>query len=309
MSYSVLISYHINYVKTYKGDNMKTTSRIFVVLSADGIGAPIAYKLQQKGKTVYYGQVSSYDKIHVKTDEDPEGKKRRLKLYDGLIKNKMAADALVKQLLTVGNPERYFIWCDFNWLWPYADKLRKAGFQGFFPTKRDSELEKDRDSAKKLVEKLYKDVVVGEHYDFKNVSEAIKFLSTASDRAFCLKGNNEDAPTIVPKNDDPVFNHMRLIDSLQKFERDYNRNGLILEEKILDAHEICAQAITMNGKVIGVNCDIEVKGIGGADTGTQSGCSMDLVVQLPIKGEFYDKFLRPREHLMVRPGEMTIFDL
>src|SRR5215472_11916626 len=96
------------------------------LFSVDGYGFAIGYHLQAEGHDVYVGQVSDWDKVHVKVKEPDKSRRKRLQLYDGLFERKWSADKLLSLLLgqPSGRRDEWFVLCDFNWLWPYADRLR-----------------------------------------------------------------------------------------------------------------------------------------------------------------------------------------
>lgn len=284
----------------------------YILFSSDGVGLPIAYQLQSEGNDVYVGFVTDLKDIGNSKIEDPEAKMRRLSLFDGLFDIKMDALKLIEKMGEIPMKERkeYFVIFDFNNLWPMADMVRKLGnFQGFMPTKQDHDLEEDRHMAKEIVKKKYVGVDLQEVYEFKKVDEAIEFMrEDGSDCPFVVKGFHEDAPTVVPESNDSDINHKEIIDVLLKNAPAYEKGGFILEEKIIDAIEFTPEAVSFNGKVLGMNIDIEAKGLGSGDTGRQTGCSLDLVFWLDVKSKAYEMFLKPMEDIMLRKNEMTVWD-
>ena len=86
---------------------------------------------------------------------------------------------------------------------------------GNFPTAKHRELEVDREGAKKFIEDNYPDIDHEGHIEFANVTEAEKFVIDCGE-LLVLKGNNGDAPTIVPPTDDLETNHKIIIDALPK---------------------------------------------------------------------------------------------
>jgi len=244
---------------------------------------------------------------HPETDDT---RHKRLALYDNLFERKWDADRLLSFLL--GQPRNsradWFVFCDFNYLWPYADKLRAAGYQGLLPTKTDFDLEKDRRLAKKLIAQRYPVITIGEYKEFKKIADGLKFLKDNQDALFVLKGFYEEASTVVPESDDPKINRMILEDALTREKKEYEREGFVLEEKIPDLIEFTPEAISAFGQIVGVNVDIEHKIIGSRH-GYLSGCTLDLVMWQNENDELYKKFLAPLEGLMLRENEISVWDL
>jgi len=279
----------------------------FCFLTADGHFLPLAHHLQEAGEDVYVGMIRHWDEVKMVRDEKPEDQKRRLSLYEGMFKNRSTAQQLVARLERE-KPNEWFVFCDFNYFWPYADRLRKKGYRGLLPSKEDQRLEKDRDYAKAFVEENYPEVEVAEHEDFKTVQDALKYMDKKSDMLFVLKGNSDECPTVVPSLDDPKVNRELIVDSLQRYEKWYTKDGFSLEEKISDVIEFTPEAYSYDGQVIGVSVDIEHKHLGSRG-GQMEGCSIDLVAWQDIDSPIYDMFLAPLEKQMLRPDELSIWDI
>ena len=284
----------------------------YIFFSSDGIGLPIAYQLQTEANDVYVGLVTDLRDKGSESKEDQETKKRRLSIMDGMFDVKMDALALLDKMADIPMKERaeYFVIFDFNDLWMLADKVRAmGGYKGFLPTEEDHKIEEDRNYAKDLVKKHYKDIDLQECYEFKTVEEAIEFMrEEGSDKPFVSKGYDVDAPTVVPESNDPEVNHKEIIDVLMKNAEAYEKGGFILEEKITDAIEFTPEAVSFDGKLLGLNIDIEAKGLGSGDTGRQTGCSLDLVFWLDIQHQVYEKFLKPMEKYFMRKNELCVWD-
>jgi len=278
----------------------------YAFISIDGHSLPLAYHLQQERAEVWVGQVSDWRRIDAKHDEDREAKRRRLALYDGLLE-KMDAEVLVRQLLRERDKDQWRVIVDFNFLHPYSDVLRRAGFKGLLPHEEDEELEKDRRKAKQTVEQRYDMLTVGDYQEFKKVKDGEALLKRKSDQLFVLKGFNEQAKTIVPKSDDPGVNHAMILDALHRWQREYESDGFLLEEKVSDLIEFTPSAESFDGELLGVNIDIEHK-LMGSRNGQQVGCGIDLVVWQDLNSKVYECFLEPLSDLMLRENELTIWD-
>ena len=280
---------------------------IFAFFTILGESLPIAYQLQQAGYEVYVGIVDSWRKLGIKHTEDAETHKKRLELYDGLLKHKYDADVLLNALLKVKSRDEFFIFCDFNYLYNYANKLREAGFKGLLPHKEDAKLEEDRKLAKQMVKTFYNDLEPVPNFELRKINDAIEFIQKSKE-LFVLKGNSPEAFTFIPQGTDVKINHEEIITILKQFKDVFEKDGFILEEKITDIIEFTPEAISYDGEVLSANVDIELKFLGAGDTGYQTGCSGDFVFYVDIGGEIFKKFLQPLMPFMLRQNELTIWD-
>jgi len=258
-------------------------------------GGPIAAKLQDEGCEVILAVVEDRKDLAVKGEkvkpEDPEEKKRRLSIYDGIVP-KMSAKEAVARLLKDPNPEDWFVFFDMNYLFKYAEMLKGKGFKGNFPLEEDRVLEEDRDKAKDFVKKNYPDLKVAEVHEFKTVDEAVKFLEGTQD-AWVAKGFDADAKTVCPDRDDPELAREQIISALYKYREAYEKGGFILEKKIPDVKELTPEIHFYDGVPLFTTLDIELKPLGAGNTGIMTGCAADLVFQTdldaPINGMAFPK--------------------
>ena len=250
----------------------------FIFVSFDGISFPIAYKLLQEGNEVKVAQIqNNWELGNQDKPEDFKVRKKRLSLYDGVLE-KMTMPQMLSFMRTV-NKDDWFVIFDFNTLWKYSEQVLKMGFKkGFFPTKEDFELEKDRDKGKEVVEKNYK-LEIGEVQEFKKAKDAIDFLQK-SNETYVLKGYDLDADTVCPNDKVDELARLKLINVLTKNPKDYEKKGFILETKVKDPIEITPEAQFYDGKLVMVTADIESKPISAGDEGKQCGCSQNLIIQL-----------------------------
>jgi len=279
----------------------------FAFFTYDGHGLPIAFKLQQEGYDVIVGQAENLEHM---PNEEEESKRRRLKLYDGLIE-KISADKLF-ELLRKERPEDWFVIADFNYVFPYTEKLAKLGFRGLLPTKEDFEFEEDREKAKDIVSRRYPIFSDLEIYEFQKVDKAIQFLKENQDKIYGVKGFNSEAPTYFPISSNPKIAREELIDILQQEKKLYESEGFILEEKIEDLIEFIPEIITYDGEIVGMSVDVEDKYFGPGNTGPQTGCSADIVFWIDKNEEafkkLYELFFEPIQELIFRDNQMVIWD-
>jgi hypothetical protein len=251
----------------------------YLVFSYDAIGLPVALRLQQEGQSVTIGYIENKKDILSSVDtsaaEDREEKLRRLKMYDGVM-DKMPAEKLIEKMKTIKDPENYFVFFDVNNLYKFAEQVQDMGFHGNFPTAQDIELEHDRNLAKEFAAKHYPSLHVGATKDFKQATDAIKFLQTSDDQ-WVLKGKDDHARTIVPESTDTELANRQIIEVLETDPALYEKSGFILELLIPTIVELTPEKIYYNGEPVATTIDIENKPLGSGNIGTQTGCASDMV--------------------------------
>lgn len=259
----------------------------FITLTSGWDGLPIAYHLQEEGNKSLVGQVQDFSEIKKDDKEDPEDKEERLSQYNGMLQ-KYPAKRLVKALKKVDNKDDYFIFCDQNQLWPYAEELLKAGFKnGLFPTEADFEFEKGREEAMNFVEEHYPDVQIIPHQKFATVEEAREFVEE-SDVPLVIQSEGDYVSTIVGP-DDVEQSKITIRAALDKHEKEYSKGEILIKEKLVQPLEITPQMVFWNGEPVFVDLDIETKNIGdGENNGNQVGCGTNLI----IRTEFGDEINR-----------------
>jgi len=278
----------------------------YICLSYDGHGLPVFYKLLQEGNDVIVGQAKELK--HMPKEEE-ELKKRRLSLFDGMLK-KIDADELIEKMKKE-NPEDWFVICDFNYVYPYAEKLKKMGFKGLLPTKEDFEFEEDRNKAKKYVSKNYEIFSQQDIQEFDNIKEALKFLKE-SEKIYGIKGFNPEAPTYFPMSNDKQIAYEELEDIMIGNQKLYESDGFILEEKIEDMIEFIPELIAFDGEIVGININLENKPIGAGNIGFQTGDAASFIFWIdkdePAFQKLYDLFFKPSVDKWVRENEMMVWD-
>jgi len=178
------------------------TNMKYIFFTFEGLSLPIVWRLLNDGEEVYVCQVE--DLLIPGKKERAEYKNRRMSQYDGLIK-KYPPSKMLKAMKSISNKDNYFVFFDFNNLYKYADIVQEMGFgNGLFPTEFDFQMEADRDKAQNFIKKYYPDVKVAERIEFKNIKDAINFINQ-SDKVWVLKGNSDDANTVVPENNEFCF--------------------------------------------------------------------------------------------------------
>lgn len=279
---------------------MKSQIKNFITISSGWDGMPVAYHLQEEGKESIVGQVQSYDELKIdKEKEHDEDKRDRLAQFEGMIK-KYPADKLVKALKKVKNKDEYFIYCDQNQLWFYAEQLLKAGFKnGIFPTKADFDFEKGRDEAMKFVEEHYSDVQIIPHEKYKTVEEARKAVEEA-EVPLVIQSEGDYVSTICP-GDDIEQNHTEILAALDRHEKEYSKGEIILKEKLVKPVEITPQIVFWNGEPVFTDIDIETKNIGdGENNGNQVGCGSNLIIRTELEDEINKIAFPPKVYEMAK---------
>ncbi len=274
-------------------------------ISGDGVTGAIAARLQDEGVPIFYSMVSDWSMTAWNPQDDPEALKRMKSRHEGIIKSRPIG-TLLRAMKDLKNKKDYFVICDTNALWPVAKQFKQMGFEGLLPTEADYALEEDRTKAKKFVAKNYEAFDTNETAGFKTTDEVEKYLHENPDTFYVGKGNSENASAVVPNTDIADHNHQLILHALEG-DAEYEKGGMVLEEQIRDIIEFTPGAYSFDGEVLGVSIDIENKPVGAGNEGFQTGDSSSVIVWL-AQSEIYDKFLKPMEKLMLRKGEMTLWD-
>lgn len=257
----------------------------WIVLSVGWDGCPFAYHIKLEGGKSYLGQVQDFQELKIdKEPEEPEDKKERLSQYNGMVR-KESAKKLVAALKKVPNKDEYFIFCDQNSLFVYAEQLLKAGFtKGLFPTKEDFDMEKEREAAMQFVEEHYPYVQIIPHEKYKTVEEAKEAVEN-SDVPLVIQSEGDYVATICPV-DDVEQNHIEILAALDKHEKEYSKGEIILKEKLVQPVEITPQIVFWDGEPVYTSIDIETKNIGsGENNGNQVGCGTNLIIKTDMEDE------------------------
>lgn len=257
----------------------------YAFITFNGLGLPLAYKLQQEGFEVLVGVIRDV-KDYVMEEETSHAhesefnKARRQELFKGMLKIEDAHE-VIKKLKEVKDPKEWFIFFEENNLYRWADEVRDLGFEGNFPTKDDYLFEIDRDRAKQFVKKHYK-LYVPEVKEFEKVEEAKKFLEK-TDEIWVLKGKDDSAKTFVPDTNDPELAKQEIMEMLENFPDKYEKLGFILELFIPQIIELTPEKFYYDGVPLAVTVNMENKNFASGNNSVQTGCSEDLVFPIDME--------------------------
>jgi hypothetical protein len=255
------------------------------IFTYSGDALPIAHKLQQEDCEVIVGMVHDKAATHSANEgevraENPEAKRRRLALFDGLVE-KRPADVLIKEMRAYQRPEDYFVFFDRNHLFRFSDQIVDLPFHGNFPTEADYLFERNRDEAKQLVREHYPRLHVPDVKPFNDVRAALEFLKT-TEQLWVLKGQDNGVKTFVPDVDDPKLAATQIIETLKENQPAYDSSGFILEELINPAIEITPEKIYYDGVPLAVVLEFENKPFGSGNISIQTGCSQNLLFPIEM---------------------------
>lgn len=252
--------------------------KTWITLTVDGSGMPIAHHLMEEGHNVIVGQVQDKRELEPDAKEDPKDKEQRLQQFQDIL-TKYPADKLVKALKKVKNKDEYYIYCDRNNVWPYAEQLQKAGFKnGTFPTQKDFDMEKEREEAMNFVEEYYPDVQIIPHQKVATVDEAREIVEQA-ETPLVIQSEGDYVFTVVGP-DDVEHSKEIILSTLSKHEKDYAKGQIIIKEKLVAPIEITPQIVFYNGEPVYTSIDIETKNVGvGENNGNQVGCGTNLIIR------------------------------
>ncbi len=245
----------------------------------------VAYQMKLAGHEVYVGVIEdekdtkTREELKTYKAEDPESKKQRLEMHNGLL-DKMSAKKLLALLQKQRKKDEWFVFMDLNTCFKYGEALKNKGFIGNFPTEQDRIYEVNRSLANEFVDEHYPGVHVGEYQEFKDIKEGLKFLETI-ETSFVLKSMGDSGDTIVAPDDIEAAKAL-LSDQLEIQKKEYEQMGFILEEKIDDVIELTPQMVFYNGSPLYASLDIENKALGAGNIGPSMGCMQNLVCQTAI---------------------------
>jgi hypothetical protein len=254
----------------------------YIFFSYDGYPFPIAKRLIDEGNQVIVCQVDNSD-LGIETGwtakGTPEEDEARKSIYEGIFPlGKMPYKEVLKFVKDIKNKEEWFVAFPFNNLCKISEKFLEMGFtNGLFPLTKDFELEKDRKKGQDFVKKNIKGIKLSEAHEFTKVSDAIKFLQE-TDKIYALKSDGNYVDTTVPLTNDVDFAKNELIFQLLKNEKDYQKGGFILEEKIINPKEFVPALIFYNGKLISTNIEMETRLLGAGEVGYQTGGNQSIVI-------------------------------
>lgn len=257
----------------------------FIIFTYDGSILPVAEKLEKEGNRVIVGQIEDKKKILLPeeeyTPENPEKRKQRLQVYNGIIE-KYSADEVLKMIKKIKDKEEWIVLTDSNSNFFYTEKALEMGFvNGIFPTAEDRSMECDRKKSKDFVKEHYPDVKVAEVKIFKEVAEAIAFLKESED-LWVLKSCGDSGDTVCPNTEDVDVCREEIVAKLEEMKKEYEENGLMLEPRILEPIELTPEMVFVDGVPVVISLDIEIKNI-GIGSSVQTGCMANLIVRTDIE--------------------------
>lgn len=252
----------------------------YIFITFEGLGLPVAYKLYKEGRRVIIGMIEDIrdyvpEEEAESAKEDPEDKIKRLSQYNNILPIE-SAEKVLKIMEKIENRHEYFVFLEVNNLYRIADKVKRMGFEGNFPTKKDFLFETDRENAKRFVSKNYPKFHIPEIYDFTSVPDALEFLKKSED-IWVIKAKSDGIKTYVPDVKDVDFAKQQLAEMLLSFKSKYESHGFILEKFISNMVELTPEKIYYDGVPLATTLDVENKYIGAGDISVQTGCAQDLV--------------------------------
>jgi len=248
------------------------------VISCDGYGLPVAKRLLEEGNSVRVGQVTDQSQTVLTSEgtsvlETVEVKSRRLSLYDGLLSKESAE--LVTSEVPDTSDDAFWLF-DLNNLFRFASKVAPYTVLGNFPSEDDLRMEIERERAKAFVAAHYPALRSKTYHHFAKIEEACRFLEVQRGR-WVLKGNAENATTVVPYSPSAELACKQLEVCLRMHRAEYESGGFTLEEFIPDAIELTPERYYFDGKHIATLICIENKSLGGGNLGPMTDCAQDLV--------------------------------
>lgn len=245
----------------------------------------LAKHLIDEGEEVIVATVVNKSELQLPDpySESAESRRNRLSLYDGMLKKQSVAKVMddLKKVKRSAQDD-YFFFFDYIDMFKLGEKIMRMGFRvGHFPTEFYFNLEKNRIFAKYFVQECYPKVKVAEAHNFTKVKDGIRFINEVDD-IFVLKSNGKFGRTIVPRTDKLDVARKVLIDGLNKQRQDYEKQGFLLEKKIVDGLEVTPVLVFWNGEPVYSLVELENKEIGSGNVGVQKGGNQVLSVRTSL---------------------------
>ena len=259
----------------------------YVLFMYDHYSFPLAFQLKDEGHNVIVAMIEKAKDLKapdVVDDETKREQEERLEVGDGMIDKMSQKDAL-ELLRKVPDKEKsdYFFMFEHNDVYTIVKELLELGYtKGLFPTSFYFRLEREREFGKKVVEEFFDTVKVAEHFPFEKVADGIKHIEDSEEAVWVLKSNGNVGKTVVPKTDDPEVAKKLILDTLNKYKKEYEAGGFSLEKKIIKALEVSPSIVFWNGKPIYSVAGFESKEFGAGNIGVQKGGNLIASVVTPI---------------------------
>lgn len=275
---------------------------MYVFFTFDGDTMPIAYQLQREGNNVLVCQIKDpsifkKSKTWVTEKEEPEKKKMRLSLYDGMLE-KYTVPAMMDYLKRIKQRDQFFIIFGHSALYELSEQVMALGFdKGHFQTKEDYLREQDRDAAKEFVKKNYGGKIkLKEYKEFPNADQAIKFIESSND-IWVAKSDGNMFETIVPDTNDLEMAKMQLVSELRMNAK---KDRVILEQKIINCLEFAPQMVWYDGVPVYSMIEIETRMFGAQDIGPQTGGNENVVINTPLDALINEIVFPPSVHELAK---------
>lgn len=257
----------------------------YIIFSYDGAIFPIAKQLLDEGNDVHVCHIDRGGDLKVDSwinaAEDNNKQDRRMSLFDGILK-KNSLSSTLNMMKSIKDKENYFIIFDYNILCKISENVLAMGFSnGHFPTTEDYNREKDRKISKDFVKANCPDLKLTDYIEMSSVDEVIKFLKS-SKKLWCVKSNGNFGETIVPDKDNLEMAREQVISELNLYRKDYGKEKLILEEKLINPIELIPEIVFYNGKPVYSQVEIETRMFGAGDTGPQTGGNQNIVIRTDL---------------------------
>lgn len=288
----------------------------YVFFTFNGYSMPMAKRLQDEGNEVVVAQIGRPESLDIDgwqgEKEEPEVRRRRLSLYDGILDKQDAKKALRDLEWDADrgrNPSATFVVVDHNNLCKFAEKVAALGYSGLLPDTSDYDREKDREASQEFVKKNYSgQLKVIESQSLKSADDGIAIVED-SDKLWVLKSHGNLAETIVPKTMSLELNHAQIIGALRRDAKDYEKGGFLIEQKIRRPIEFTPEIAFWDGEPIYSQVEIECKPIGAGDVGRDGGGAINLVVKTSLRDPISKAFFPEAVFTMAKKRRgLFIFD-
>jgi phosphoribosylamine--glycine ligase len=232
----------------------------FIWCTRDFSGLGFAVKLQDEGCDVIVA-------FEPDPDQDPEKDEAYSLVGSGIVEREPMAQVFKNR---TKHRAAYWIF-DSNYLWEYADKLRKEGFKVFGASELTSKMEHDRDYGVSIAKKSGLDIPPMQ--TFSDVQDAIAFLESQPNKAYVCKPDDADSHlTYVPQSETPEAANRELRAYLLSMD---DGQEFLLQQKMRGV-EVNVECFFYKGRPYFAWVELECKRKNSGDKGELTGCSQDL---------------------------------
>lgn len=272
--------------------------KLFLIVTADHSGLPLAMRLQDEGYSVVMllvpPELADGKRKEPKDSKEAEAFRKRsayLRKNGRNLVQRVWIDRAWKSLKKLDRNSTYVIF-DQIYGWQYGEALRKQGFKVLGGTKLGYILETERDKTLRMYASMGLAVPIQKPFGPRSAQQGINFLKQQGDETlFVFKSDNPKVITQVAyeSNDE-------LIQKIEAEKKDVDLDGFILQQKV-EGVELAVEEWLYDGKPVFANVDLEAKKKYNEMSEVQTGCSFQITIPIPSDSPLRQHTLGPIDKL------------